>query len=181
MRVIAGRKKGLKLETPAGIETTRPTADRVKEAVFGSIQQQISGSTVLDLFAGSGALGIEAISRGARKGVFVEKNKEPLACLKKNLERAGFLDEAVVYALDYQVALGRINERKFDFIFLDPPYRGGYYENALKQLLGKEMMGENTTVVVEYLAHMEIPIPQELEIKKQKQYGKTGILFLKRR
>lgn len=124
MRVIAGRAKGRRLVAPAG-RGTRPTADRVKEALFSSLQPRLPGAHVLDLYAGSGALGIEALSRGASAAVFVERDRRALAALRRNLDTTGLADRATVLPVAVERALSEPLGPALDLAFLDPPYRVG--------------------------------------------------------
>lgn len=121
MRVIAGTARSLPLKTPRGQET-RPTTDRIKETLFNILQQDIPGCVFVDLFSGSGGIGIEALSRGARKAYFVENAREPLSCLTDNLEFTRFQDRAVVLKQDAVAALASIAEQMVDILFMDPPY-----------------------------------------------------------
>ena len=132
MRVIAGSARGIPLKAPAGMDT-RPTVDKVKEAVFGSLQFFLPGSRVLDLFAGSGALGIEALSRGAAAAVLVEKQAAAMAVIRQNLRAARCEAGATLLQMDYLAALSRLRE-PFSFIFLDPPYASGLLPEALARL-----------------------------------------------
>ena len=122
MRVIAGSARRLTLKTIEGMDT-RPTTDRIKETLFNMIQNDIYGCTFLDLFSGSGAIGIEALSRGAKEAVFVEKNPKAADCIRDNLKAARLADKATLLNCDISDALKRIENRKraFDFIFMDPP------------------------------------------------------------
>ncbi len=133
MRVITGSARGKKLITLSG-DDVRPTADRVKEALFSSIHFEIEGSTVLDLFAGSGQLGIEALSRGAAYAVFCDKNLDSINTVKKNLLSCEFPKSSYeVNHMDFISFLNR-TDKKFDFCFLDPPYEAGFYDDAFKGL-----------------------------------------------
>ena len=129
MRVISGTAKGVSLKTPSGMET-RPTTDRVKEAVFSIIQFHIPGARILDLFGGTGQLGIEGLSRGANSAVFVDRREEACALIRENLRRTKLEGSARVVRSDYQTYLKRTKE-KFDIIFLDPPYVEDFLENSL--------------------------------------------------
>ena len=130
MRVITGKARGVQLKTPEGL-TTRPTTDRVKEALFSIIQFEIPGATVLDLFGGTGQLGIEALSRGAKSAVFVDAGEPACRLIRENLKRTRLEGEARVVRSDYLDYLKRCRER-FQIIFLDPPYAEVFLENALK-------------------------------------------------
>ena len=131
MRVITGTARGRRLETLSG-EDVRPTADRVKEAIFSILQFDIEGRHFLDLFAGSGQMGIEALSRGAAGAVFVDAADPSVQIVRKNLQAGGFADRAQVFRADYASYLARTKER-FDIAFLDPPYRAGLLPDALEK------------------------------------------------
>ena len=182
VRIIAGEKRGLKLMAPQGEDVTRPTSDRVKESVFGSLQFALRDTSVLDLFAGSGALGIEALSRGAKKCIFVEKDGEALECLKRNIKAANFTAKSTVLYCDYTAALKRLqnNGEKFDFVFLDPPYRDKLYGFALLQLNELELITDSTILVLEHLYAMKVDIPEGFTVVRSKKIGATGVLFVKR-
>ena len=132
MRVITGKARGISLKTPSGM-ATRPTADRVKEALFSIIQFQIPGARVLDLFGGTGQLGIEALSRGACAAVFVDEREDACQLIRENLRRTNFQQSGTVLRSDYLAYLRRCRE-KFDIIFLDPPYAEVFLENSLKMI-----------------------------------------------
>ena len=132
MRIVAGTARGVVLKTPSGMET-RPTSDRLKEALFSIIHFDIPGANVLDLFGGTGQLGIEALSRGAKRAVFVDQSSTACKLIKENLQRAGFADRAVVQCCDYTAYL-RSSKEKFDLILLDPPYAEVFLENSLKMI-----------------------------------------------
>ena len=179
MRVISGNARGLKLVSPAGVDT-RPTLDRVKEAVFSMIFPYINDATVLDLFAGSGALGIEALSRGALSAVFVDCSDDALRCIKKNVESARMADTSYIVKKD---ALSYLNscDTKFDIIFLDPPYTKGLYVPVLKSVCENNILAEDGIIVAEWDA--ETGFTDKLfgfECVKSKQYGRVGITVLKR-
>lgn len=174
MRVIAGSAKGRPLLALEGEEVTRPTADRVKEAVFGRIQFELADSRVLDLFAGSGALGIEALSRGARSAVFVEKNRAAAQVVRKNLENTGLAGRGRLLEMDYLDALERL-EGPFDFIFMDPPYRSGYYEPALCRIRERNLLSSGGMVIAEHDGTQNFA---GMALVKSKKYGKTYIACL---
>jgi 16S rRNA (guanine966-N2)-methyltransferase len=174
LRIIAGSAKGKKLITPAGREVTRPTADKVREAIFGSIQFEIAGSKVLDLFAGSGALGIEALSRQAEKAVFVDRAREAITAIRCNLKNADLQQRAEVLLMDYQNALNRLQE-PFDFIFVDPPYRAELYQNVLKQIKEKKLLAPDGLLIVEHDQSADFEAENVLKVKK---YGKTFVTYI---
>lgn len=150
MRVIAGSARRIQLKTVEGMDT-RPTTDRIKETLFNMLQQEIAGSRFLDLFSGSGAVGIEALSRGAKEAVFVEKNPKAAACIRENLKATHLEEKATVMVCDVMAALGRLNRtaRPFDYIFMDPPYRCGLERQAAEYLISSKLAGEGTVVIME--------------------------------
>ena len=147
MRVITGKAKGITLSTPKGFNT-RPTADRVKEALFSVIQFDIPGARVLDLFGGSGQLGIEALSRGAKSAVFVDASEEACRLIRENLKRTKMETEGKVFRCDYQNYLKRCKE-SFDIIILDPPYAEVFLENALKMITEIDILQSGGIIITE--------------------------------
>ena len=155
MRVIAGSAKGIQLKTPNGMQT-RPTADRVKEALFSIIQFDLPGAAVLDLFGGSGQLGIEAISRGASSAVFVDASREACQLIRENLKKTRFDSQATVIQSDYMDYLSR-TKQTFGIILLDPPYAEVYLENALKRITEIDILQSGGIIVAERPAEKELP------------------------
>ena len=147
MRVITGKARGVALKTPDGMKT-RPTADRVKEAMFSIIQFDLPGAKVLDLFAGTGQLGIEALSRGAESAVFVDAQDSACALVRENLTRTKLVNQASVVRADYLAYLSNCCE-KFDFVFLDPPYAEVFLENALKRITEIDILQSGGIIVAE--------------------------------
>lgn len=147
MRVITGKARGVRLKTPEGRDT-RPTTDRVKEALFSAIQFEIEGRRVLDLFAGSGQLGIEALSRGAEKAVFVDMSKKAVALVKENLRLTRLQDQAQVIQADYMGFLSR-NRETFGLIFLDPPYAEDFLEKSLQNIVEFDILVSGGIIVTE--------------------------------
>jgi len=134
MRIITGKARGTRLQVPAGLQT-RPTAERVKEAVFSMIQFDTEGREVLDLFAGTGQIGLEALSRGALHATFVDSSPEAVAAIRKNAEKTRLLDNCTILRGDYAEILGRLSGRaRFDIVFLDPPYGQGLLAKSLELL-----------------------------------------------
>lgn len=170
MRVITGKARGVQLKTPEGM-LTRPTADRVKEALFSIINFDIPGAKVLDLFGGTGQLGIEALSRGAERAVFVDSRENACQLIRENLRRAKL--EGTVIRSDYMDYLDRCRET-FSIILLDPPYAEVYLENALKRITEIDILQTNGIIVTERPVGKELPweYPGYLRSKDYK-YGKT--------
>ncbi len=172
MRVITGSARGRKLITLEGNDV-RPTTDRVKEAIFSSIQFDIEGSSVLDLFAGSGQLGIEALSRGAESAVFVDNSKNSLDVVKKNLDITGFNDKSELYNMN-SIDFIKICNRKFDFIFLDPPYNNGILFEILPNL--SKLLKESGKIICEHEQNLVLPEEiNDLRLKKSYKYGKIKV------
>ncbi len=149
MRVIAGAYRATKLNPPVG-ESIRPTTDRVKELMFGVIQFEIAGAAVLDLFAGSGALGIEAASRGAADVVMADSSAEAIALIKSNLKRIKEPYGISLQKNDYSAVIKLFkNSRKFDIVFIDPPYSAGVYEDAVRLLAEQKALKDGAVLVLE--------------------------------
>ena len=147
MRVISGKARGVNLKAPNG-RATRPTADRVKEAVFSIIQFDLPGATVLDLFGGTGQLGIEALSRDAKSAVFVDERADACALIRENLKRTHFEPQAKVIRSDYAAYLRSCRD-KFNIIFLDPPYAEVFLENSLKMITEIDILQSGGIIVTE--------------------------------
>lgn len=172
MRVITGKARGVQLKTPDG-ELTRPTADRVKEALFSIINFDIPGAKVLDLFGGTGQLGIEALSRGAEQAVFVDAREDACSLIRENLKRTKLFQQGKVVRSDYLDYLKRCREQ-FDIIFLDPPYAEEFLENALKKITEIDILQSNGIIVTERPLGKELPFSFEgYERSKDYKYGKT--------
>ena len=148
MRIITGKAKGIRLVTLEG-ETTRPTAERVKEAVFSMLQFDIEGRRVLDLFAGSGQMALEAVSRGAREAVLIDKSREAISVINKNIAKTKLDDECKVFCMDWSDYVRRFGSEKFDIVVLDPPYAAGLYAPCLSALLSAGMLKPTTLIVCE--------------------------------
>lgn len=173
MHIISGKYRGKKLKG-FNIEGTRPTMDRVKESLFGMIQNYVEGSKVLDLFAGSGALGLEAISNGANEAYLIDNNKEAIRVIKDNMKNMN--DDIKVIKSDYKKFL-KETDLKFDIIFLDPPYRKGLMGKALKIIEERELLTESGIVVCEYEYN---DFTTNLNLFKKKSYGFKKISIFKR-
>lgn len=155
MRVITGKARGVVLKTPDG-DLTRPTTDRVKEALFSIIQFELPGATVLDLFGGTGQLGIEAISRGAQSAVFVDAREDACKLIRENLRRTRFEKEGKVIRADYLDYLKRCKE-KFSVILLDPPYSEVFLENSLKMITEIDILKSGGIIVAERPVGKDLP------------------------
>ncbi|MEA5003715.1 MAG: 16S rRNA (guanine(966)-N(2))-methyltransferase RsmD [Christensenella sp.] len=177
-RIIAGEKRGTILQTLEG-DRTRPTTDRVREALFGCIQFEIAGANVLDLFAGSGALGLEALSRGAACAVFCDRYDETVKIIKGNIAKLGYETRSQLIKNDYIHAIKVFqNTEKFDIVLIDPPYKSGYYETVL-ELLARENVLKHGAILV---AESEEPVEAAVDgyhVYKNKRYGKTFLTFFR--
>lgn len=179
LRVISGTAGGHKLKTIKG-DATRPTADRVKESLFNIISGVISDAVVLDLYAGTGNLGIEALSRGARKAVFVDRSRESVSVIRDNLTHTKLGDRAEIINNDVSVALKKLSRSnmKFDLIFLDPPYGKGLVQKTLELLVTYDIVKENCIVVAEHSALDEVPGEAGcLRLIREQKYGDTKLSF----
>lgn len=178
MRVISGTARGLKLDSIDGLET-RPTLDSVKEAVFSMLFDKVYDANVLDLFAGSGGLGIEALSRGAEKCVFCDKSEKAMAVVKKNVEKAHFSEQASVVRCDFKECISNIGRdgEIFDIIFLDPPYAEGLLDEALCMIRDFSILAPGGLVVAEYDNGTNVDI-QNYNVLKNKKYGRVCICIL---
>ncbi|MBR3841644.1 MAG: 16S rRNA (guanine(966)-N(2))-methyltransferase RsmD [Christensenellaceae bacterium] len=174
MRIVAGSCKGRMIKTLEG-QNTRPTTEKVREAIFGKLQFEIPGSTVLDFFAGSGAIGIEALSRGAKKCFFVDKSRDAMRIIKMNAESCGFTADSVFIQADFEKAAAGITE-KFDFIFIDPPYQSGFYTRAFELAMG--LLAEDGLIVAEHEAPIEVP--KGLHIVQEKRYSRIFVSYIAR-
>ena len=172
MRVITGKARGVQLKTPDGM-LTRPTADRVKEALFSIINFDIPGAKVLDLFGGTGQLGIEALSRGAASAVFVDAREESCKLIRENLKRTKLDKEAKVIRSDYLDYLSRCREQ-YNIIFLDPPYAEVFLENAIKRITEIDILQSDGIIVAERPLGKELPWEFEgFARSKDYKYGKV--------
>ncbi len=178
MRVIAGLAKGLQLKAP-NTSKVRPAADKVKGAIF-NILGDISGSRVLDLFAGSGSVGIEALSREAQHCIFVETDKKTASFIKNNLAHCKLEKKATILIQTVNKALPWLEKQKqsFDLIFVDPPYDKNLLNPSLQQLVQSHLLHSETMIVAEH-SPREIPNEERLEISDSRKYGQTYISFMK--
>ncbi len=174
MKVTAGKYKGRVLNENT-FEHIRPTADMVKQSIFNKLFEKVNGAKVLDLFCGTGALGIEAISRGARDAVFVDKDKNSIKLTKSNLQKLGLSPS--VYLCDYQEALRKMQGEKFDIILLDPPYKAGLYENALKLIEKYDILEDDGVIVCEHERGEKIDYSL-YDKADEKQYGIKEVTYL---
>ncbi len=183
MRVIAGSARRLPLKTIEGMDT-RPTTDRIKETLFNILQNDIEGCQFLDLYSGSGAIGIEALSRGADRAVFVENNKPAVDCIKENLAFTKLSDRAKVIANHVSSALNTLEDRHqvFDVIYMDPPYNRELEKETLMRLSDSRLLNENSVIIVEAALETDFSyvIDMGYLVVKEKLYKTNKHIFLKK-
>lgn len=182
MRVISGTARGKKLLSLEGLNT-RPTLDRVKEALFNIIQFKIPNSNVLDLFSGSGALGIEALSRGANSAVFSDNNRDAIEIITKNIENTKIGKKAKIIKGDYNLVLDKLVNSKFDIIFLDPPYKEDFALLAIKKIIEYDMITKDGVIIIETNDAnkiKEISKIDNIEIFDERKYGKVILIFIRK-
>jgi 16S rRNA (guanine966-N2)-methyltransferase len=180
MKIISGIYKGRSLQG-FDIEGTRPTMDRVKESLFGMLQNNIPDSIVLDLFSGSGNLGLEALSEGAKEAYLVDSNHKAVTTIKRNIESIGIINTKVL-EMDYLRALKELREdnKKFDIIFLDPPYKTDYIEKSLEKIEEYDLLKEDGIIVCESDLLDRIIYSNHYKSIKDKKYGDKYIVLLKK-
>lgn len=181
LRVIAGTARSLKLKYPEGTDT-RPTTDRIKETLFNMLSPYLGDALFVDLFSGSGAIGIEALSRGARKCYFIESNQQAIQCIKENIEFTKFTEQSLVLKQDCITGLHHIMEKQVDLVFLDPPYDRDYEKKVLQVFQNLSYITEETLIVVEASLSTKFEYLQELgfEITKEKKYKTNKHVFIRR-
>ena len=175
--MIAGSARGTKLICPEGL-AVRPTHDRVKEALFSMLTGRISGASILDLFTGTGALSIEALSRGAENAVLVDSSDRSLSTARANLEKTHLLDKARLIKSDYLLFLQNADEQ-FDLILLDPPYQGEYLKNALALIAERKLLAPDGLIYCETEGEPPKEVTHLFEVLRDKKYGRARVLLLK--
>lgn len=185
MRIISGQNRGTKLNTLEG-ENTRPTLDRVKEPLFNIINFKLEDAVVLDLFSGSGALGLESLSRGASKAIFCDNAFKAIDVINKNIEKTRNKDKSIVIKKSYEKALEEIKSRNIllDVIFIDPPYESNFYYKSLELIKELELLNENGIIILETDDKERIlkNIDDEyFEINDVRKYGRVTLIFLNRK
>ena len=178
MKIISGKYKGRNLEG-YNLDGTRPTMERVKESLFAIIQNYIDGAVVLDLFSGSGNLGIEALSEGASYAYLVDFNKKAANTIKNNLSNIG-IKEAEVINLDYKKALNYLKGKKIDLIFLDPPYKTDFIEQSIKLIDEYNLLNEEGLIICENDSLDKIVYPDNYEVVKDRKYGDKWVVILRK-
>ncbi len=182
MHIITGSARGVRLETLAG-DNTRPTSERAKEAIFSMLQFDLEGRRVLDLFAGSGQMGLEALSRGASRAVLVDREKAAVAVIRKNAEKTRLADRALICTGDALSYLATCREAPFHLVFLDPPYAASLLPPVLRALLARNLLTPSATVVAECGAPADLfggdeSLASCFDVLKEKRYGAAHVFFL---
>lgn len=178
MRIIAGRARGTQLLAPKGMDT-RPTQDKVKESLFSMIQLDVPGSRVLDLFGGSGALALESLSRGADSAVVVDKSREALDCIRKNVAKMRVEEMVTVLPMEWTQALLKCKQsgQRFDLVFLDPPYRMTELGEMCQKMLDMDLLLPGAMLVLEHRTGVELHMSAAFSLEKERTYGETQIHF----
>lgn len=185
MRVISGVARGTKLNSIDSINT-RPTLDRIKESLFNIIQNRIEDSEVLDLFAGSGAIGIEFISRGSKKVYFCEKSYEAIEMIKQNLKKTKFENKSEIFEKDYKKCLLELARRKvnLDYVYIDPPYKENLAGKAVQQIISLGLLKQNGIIIIETdEENRDLKEIEKLQVKVNdlRKYGRVHLIFLNRK
>ena len=176
MHIIAGERRGAQLYAPKGMET-RPTQAKVKESLFSMIQGYVPDARVLDLFAGSGSLSLEALSRGAASAVMVDLDREAQACIRRNIEKLRYQEKTLLLKTDWRQALAQLGGKKFDLVFLDPPYRMVEVWEYCRLMADAELLSEDAMLVLEHRTGVEPGLDSRFVLYKQRAYGETEIHF----
>ena len=180
MRIISGKARGTKLYTLEGMET-RPTLDRVKESLFNIINDRIYDSTILDLFSGSGAIGLEFASRGAKKVILCDVSKNATDIIQKNIEKTHLEDRTKLYNLDFKQMLKKLENNTVDIIFLDPPYKTDYIKEAVLLIKNYNILNEDGIIIAETDEPEKVKKQLEeinMTIINQRKYGRANLFFL---
>jgi 16S rRNA (guanine966-N2)-methyltransferase len=178
MRIISGQARGKKLESVPGMDT-RPTTDRVKESIFNILQTFPRSKRVLDLFAGTGQMGVEALSRGAASAVFVDREEAAVRVIRRNLAGTPFEHRAAVVKGDFLEFLGKQEKNSFDLIFLDPPYGGNLLNQALKTVEKFDILSSDGIIMCEYALHDAVACPASYQLHREYRYGKIRVALIR--
>ncbi len=179
MRIISGQARGRKLKTLEGLDT-RPTLDRTREALFNILQQRVRDARVLDLFAGSGALALEALSRGAGSAVLCDQSPAACGIIRENIALVRMEDRARLLCCEASQALERLVGEQFDLIFLDPPYHKGLIDAALESMIRRNQLAEGGLIVAETAQDEGFDLPEGLTFTDERKYGKSRLHFIER-
>ena len=179
MRVIAGKYKGRTLFSPKD-DSVRPTTDRIKENVFNLLQGRIAGAAFLDLFGGSGAMSIEALSRGAALAVICDPSRDSVALIKKNFQKVGVGKEGQILELPYDLAAKRLCGKKFDVVYLDPPFRADYYEDILRRIAECDLLASEGVIVFEHATERAFSCSEGYLVFDSRKYGSVTLELIKK-
>ena len=184
MRIISGTARGTKIYTLEG-DNTRPTLDRVKESVFNIIQGDIEDSIVLDLFSGSGAIGLEFASRGAKKVYLNDNSEEAVQIIKQNIDKTHLSEKVEIYNLDFLKLIQKLQGKSFDIVYLDPPYKTDFIIKSLNELLKFKMITQETLIILETDDEKriieKIEFENKFQITDKRKYGKAYVIFIKKK
>ena len=183
MRIIGGNSRGTKLYTLEGLNT-RPTLDKVREAIFNILQNNIRDTVVLDLFAGSGAVGLESISRGAKKAILCDNNKQAIQIINKNAQKMRVEDKVQILCIDYENFLSNTQE-KFDFIYIDPPYNTDYISNSIKLINDRNLLAEEGIIIAETDEEERVKdeidkLKTSINIYDTRKYGRARLICMRK-
>ncbi len=180
MRIIGGQWRGRRLFAPEGMET-RPTSDKVREALFNIIRNDVFDARIWDVFAGSGALSLEALSRGAEFAVLTDASRKAAASIKRNIELCGAGEQTKLMVTEWQGAVSSLRGQKFSLVFLDPPYKlTSAYADVVKRLLEENMLTEDALIVMEHSRDAALPeLPDEVELYDTRRYGDTCLSLVR--
>ena len=186
MRIISGSMRGTKLYTLDGMDVTRPTLDRVKESLFNILNFKLKDSIVLDLFAGSGALGLESISRGAKKAYLCDSSFNAIKIITQNINKTKSQDKTEIIQKDYKKALDKFknDNLKFDIVFLDPPYKTDYTKESIRIILENDLLNTDGIMIIE--TDIEKEVLEEIQnfsvdIYDVRKYGRVSLIFVRRK
>lgn len=181
MRIIGGKAKGTKLYTLEG-ENTRPTLDRVRESLFNILQYKLQDCVFLDLFSGSGACGIEAVSRGAKKAILCDNSKQAIEIIKKNVEKTHTKEQIEIYQTTFEKLLRTKIKEKLDIIYIDPPYQTDFANQAVKMILESNLSNEDSIIIIETDQEKRVKEQldkiEEIEVMDERKYGRVHLIFL---
>ena len=182
MRIIGGQWRGRRLYAPEGMET-RPTSDKVREALFNIIRNDVFDAIVFDAFAGSGALSLEALSRGAEFAVMTDASRKAASAIKRNIELCGAGEKTKLLVSEWQAAVPSLRGKRFSLVFLDPPYKlTSAYHDVVRRLLDEDMLSEDALIVMEHAKDAVLPeLPAEVELFDTRKYGDTCLSLVRRR
>jgi len=180
MRIIGGEARGRRLFAPQGMET-RPTADKVRESLFNILRFEVMDARVLDLFSGSGAMALEAISRGAQSAVLVDSSRKAADAIRRNIELTRFEDRTRLMVCDWRQAIHQLSGEPFDLVFLDPPYRMlEAYDQAAHALLEKNLLAPDAILVMEHASECALTLTPPFAVYDERTYGAAGVSLVRR-